>query len=172
MRIPVFKISYSEDNLRQGTRSSVGGNLFQILNHENPPSSLFTLHVPPLSLSGVVCEDDSSAPSEETATDSKLGFSNGVHPKSSVNDHPERVRVVRGARRRRNRLNLLQTSFRRSCLQIRRGKASVVKQRLSYLTETVLTNEITRNRIVLSFNDSLRKPLRRRPSETDCVFPC
>ena len=31
-------------------------------------------------------------------------------------------------------------------------------QRLSYPTETVLTNKITRNRIVLSFKDSLRKP--------------
>ena len=38
-------------------------------------------------------------------------------------------------------------------------------QRLSYPTETVLSNKITRNRIVLSFKDSLRKPLRRRPRE-------
>ena len=42
-------------------------------------------------------------------------------------------------------------------------QASVIMQRLSYPTETVLTNKITRNRIVLSFKDSLRKPLRRRP---------
>ena len=34
---------------------------------------------------------------------------------------------------------------------------------LSYPTETVLSNKITRNRIVLSFKDSPRKPLRRRP---------
>ena len=32
-----------------------------------------------------------------------------------------------------------------------------------YLTETVLCNTITRNIIVLSFKDSLRKPLGRRP---------
>ena len=32
-----------------------------------------------------------------------------------------------------------------------REKASVLMQRLSYLTETVLFNKITRNRIVLSF---------------------
>ena len=36
-------------------------------------------------------------------------------------------------------------------------------ERLSYLTETVLSNMITRNRIVLSLKDSPRKPLRRRP---------
>ena len=37
-------------------------------------------------------------------------------------------------------------------------------QRLSYPTETtVLSNKITRNRIVLSFKDSPRKPLGRRP---------
>ena len=36
-------------------------------------------------------------------------------------------------------------------------------QRLSYVTETVLSNKITRNRIVLSFKDSPRKPLGRRP---------
>ena len=38
-------------------------------------------------------------------------------------------------------------------------------QRLSYPTETVLDNNITRNRIVISFKDSPRKPLGRRPSE-------
>ena len=43
-------------------------------------------------------------------------------------------------------------------------KASVLMQRLSYPTETVLSNKITRNRIVLSFKDSPRKPLRRRPA--------
>ena len=37
-------------------------------------------------------------------------------------------------------------------------------QRLSFLTETVLSNKINRNRIVLSFKDSPRKPLGRRPS--------
>ena len=31
-------------------------------------------------------------------------------------------------------------------------------QRLSYPTETVLSNKITRNRIVLSFKDSPKKP--------------
>ena len=36
-------------------------------------------------------------------------------------------------------------------------------QRLSYPTETVLSNKIARNRIVLSFKDSPRKPLGRRP---------
>ena len=36
-------------------------------------------------------------------------------------------------------------------------------KRLSYLTETVLSEEITRNRIVLSVKDSPRKPLGRRP---------
>ena len=36
-------------------------------------------------------------------------------------------------------------------------------QRLSHPTDTVLSNEINRNRIVLSFQDSPRKPLRRRP---------
>ena len=35
-------------------------------------------------------------------------------------------------------------------------------QRLSYPSETVLTNKITGNRIVLSFKDSLQKPLRPR----------
>ena len=43
-------------------------------------------------------------------------------------------------------------------------EASVVMQRLSYPTETVLSNKIDRNRIVLSFKDSPRKPLGRRPS--------
>ena len=37
-------------------------------------------------------------------------------------------------------------------------------QRLSYPTETVLSNKITRKRIVLSFKDSPRKSLGRRPS--------
>ena len=35
--------------------------------------------------------------------------------------------------------------------------------RLAYLTETVLSNEIAKNRIALSFKDSPGKPLRRRP---------
>ena len=47
---------------------------------------------------------------------------------------------------------------RRSLLQ-----ASVVMQRLSYPTETVLSNKITTNRLVLSFKDSPRTPLGRRP---------
>ena len=37
-------------------------------------------------------------------------------------------------------------------------------QRLSYATETVLSSMINRNRIVLSFKDSPRKPLGRRPT--------
>ena len=46
------------------------------------------------------------------------------------------------------------------------GEASFQMLRLSYLTETVLSNIITRNIIVLSFKDSRRKPLRRRPGMT------
>ena len=42
---------------------------------------------------------------------------------------------------------------------------SVLMQRLSHLTETFLSKKITRNRIVLSFKDSFRKPLRRRPDK-------
>ena len=42
-------------------------------------------------------------------------------------------------------------------------EASIVILRLSYRSETVLSNKITRNRIVLSFKDSPRKPLGRRP---------
>ena len=44
-------------------------------------------------------------------------------------------------------------------------EASVLMQRQSYPTETVLllSNKITRHRIVLSFKDSPRKPLGRRP---------
>ena len=38
-------------------------------------------------------------------------------------------------------------------------------QRLSYLTETMLFRNITRNRIVLSVKDCPCKPLRRRPKE-------
>ena len=44
-------------------------------------------------------------------------------------------------------------------------RASVLMQRRSYSTETVLHNKITRNRIVLSFKDSPWKPLRRRPND-------
>ena len=44
-----------------------------------------------------------------------------------------------------------------------RWKASVLMQGLSFMTETVLSNNITRNRIVLSFKDGPRKPLGRRP---------
>ena len=39
-------------------------------------------------------------------------------------------------------------------------QASVVMRRLSYLTQTVLSNKITSNRIVLSSKDSPRKLLR------------
>ena len=53
------------------------------------------------------------------------------------------------------------------CLKVKLSrvqlKASVLMQRLSYPTETVLSNNIARNRIVLSFKDSPRKPLGRRP---------
>ena len=45
----------------------------------------------------------------------------------------------------------------------RKENASVLMQRLSYPTETVLSNKITRDRIFLSFKDSPRKPLGRRP---------
>ena len=45
--------------------------------------------------------------------------------------------------------------------------ASVVIQRLSYLTETVLSNKITRNRIVPSFKNSPREPLGRRPTTAE-----
>ena len=44
----------------------------------------------------------------------------------------------------------------------------VVMQRLSYPTETVLSTKITRNRIVLSFKDSLREALGRRPGLDEC----
>ena len=44
-------------------------------------------------------------------------------------------------------------------------KASVLMQRLSYTTETVLFNKITRNIMFLSFKDSPRKPLGRRPTD-------
>ena len=44
-------------------------------------------------------------------------------------------------------------------------------QRLSYLTETVLSNKISSNRLVLSFKDSPRKPLRRRPCVALPPFP-
>ena len=44
-------------------------------------------------------------------------------------------------------------------------EASVLMQRPSYPTETVLSNNTARNRIVLSFKDSSRKPLGRRPLE-------
>ena len=42
--------------------------------------------------------------------------------------------------------------------------------RLSYPTETVLSNKITRNRIVLSFKDSPRNPLGRRPKGGTLVW--
>ena len=51
--------------------------------------------------------------------------------------------------------------------RLAKARTSVViiaMQRLSYPTETVLSNKITRNRIVPSFKDCPRKTLRRRPS--------
>ena len=45
-------------------------------------------------------------------------------------------------------------------------EASVLMQKLSYPTETVLSNKITEHRIVLSFKDSPRKPLGRPPGIT------
>ena len=42
-------------------------------------------------------------------------------------------------------------------------ETSVLMQRLSYLTETVLCNKITWNRIVLSFKNIPRKPLGGQP---------
>ena len=50
----------------------------------------------------------------------------------------------------------------RQCTMTRR-QAVVVMQRLSYPTEIVISNKVTRNRIVLSFKNSPRKPLGRRP---------
>ena len=44
-------------------------------------------------------------------------------------------------------------------------EASVLMQRLSYPAETVLSNKMSKNGIVLSFKDSPRIPLRRRPEE-------
>ena len=43
----------------------------------------------------------------------------------------------------------------------------VLKQRLSYPTETVLSSKNTRYRIVLSFIDSPRKPLGRHPNVSE-----
>ena len=51
----------------------------------------------------------------------------------------------------------------RGAMTSERKEASVLMQRLSYATDTVLSNKITRNRIVLSFKDSPRKPFGRRP---------
>ena len=50
-------------------------------------------------------------------------------------------------------------------------KASVLMERLSYPTETVLSDKISRSRIVLSCKDSPRKPLGRRSREksVSCV---
>ena len=44
-------------------------------------------------------------------------------------------------------------------------RRKLVIQRLSYPTETVLSNKIARSRIVLSFKDSPRKSLRRWPTD-------
>ena len=49
---------------------------------------------------------------------------------------------------------------------------AVVMQRQSYRTETVLSNKITRKTIVPSFEDSPRKPLRRRPSHLFITSTC
>ena len=48
-------------------------------------------------------------------------------------------------------------------------EASFVMHRLSYATETVLSNEITRNRIVLSFKDSPRHG-RQRPMNSGVLM--
>ena len=48
-------------------------------------------------------------------------------------------------------------------------QASVVMRGLSYVTETVLSNKITRNRIVQSFKESPQKRLRRRPHAVRCL---
>ena len=42
--------------------------------------------------------------------------------------------------------------------------AASLMQRLSYLTETLLSYKTNKNRIVLSFKDSPGKPIRRRPN--------
>ena len=46
--------------------------------------------------------------------------------------------------------------------RLHRQDASAVMQRLSFRTETAITNKITGNRIVPSFKDCPQKPLRRR----------
>ena len=43
-------------------------------------------------------------------------------------------------------------------------------QSLSYPTETVLSNKMTRDRIVLSSKDSPKKPQRRRPRDSECNY--
>ena len=58
-----------------------------------------------------------------------------------------------------------QRCWRFSGLKGRRQQASILMQRLFYPTETVLFNKITKKGIVLSFRDSPRKPLGRRPSD-------
>ena len=74
-------------------RCQEGENYFRslILNHKNPPSSLFTPHVPPMSLSEVGCDDDSSTPSEEKRQPQILNLA--FQTKSGLNDHPQRVRT-------------------------------------------------------------------------------
>ena len=59
------------------------------------------------------------------------------------------------------RLMAMPTEANPTMTYLKRKKESVVMQRLPYPTETVLSNKITRNRTVLSFKDSPRKPLRR-----------
>ena len=91
---------------------------------------------------------------------------------------PQRRHRRRHRRRRRRTFTLSKTqsytrwdTWEKMCLRcVWSPKASVLMQRLSYPTETVLFNKITRNRTVLSFKDSPRKPLGRRPLET-CGSP-
>ena len=98
-----------------------------ILNHKArilpSPPSLHAARAAIVRVRSWIRYDDSSIQQfEETAKDSKLGFPNRVLPKRSLNDHPQRGSFVQEGVERgsRDRLNLLQTSFRRSCLQIRR----------------------------------------------------
>ena len=84
--------------------------------------------------------------------------------------------LLQGRKRKENRCRKESTfGAIRGCVICMHGpchKASVLMQRLSYPTEIVLSNEITRDRIVLSFQDSPRKPLRRRPTASTQVANC
>ena len=81
-------------------------------------------------------------------------------------DFDERKRPNRTARGKRHRSDatIIFTCGLFDFASMQVLQASVVMQRLSYPTETVLSNNITRNIIFLSCKDSPRKPLRRRPS--------